>query len=71
MRREGFAVFRCAACATAFCAGCDEPEIPRRGQGWLAAAQAESSPQRCPACTEPVGESDQVGVIAGRQRGET
>lgn len=69
MRREGFAIFRCPACGAEFCAGCDEPELSERGLGWLVAAVAESTPPRCPVCTDLVSEVDQIGVIASTRRG--
>jgi hypothetical protein len=65
MRRDGYAVFRCPACGLSFCAGCDGPELPARGLGWLEAAADEAAPILCPACTQVVADDDQIGFIGG------
>ncbi len=64
---ETFAVYECPACGTVFCSACEvEEEVPP-GQRWVAAAHAETNVERCPVCTAPIADSDQVGTIAGRR----
>ena len=63
---EMFPVFRCPSCHLTFCAACDLENSGSRDKRWLFSAAAESDVKRCPACTEPIAESDKIGVIAGR-----
>jgi hypothetical protein len=65
MRRDGYSVFRCPSCGLAFCAGCDRPDLPVRGLGWLEAAAAEVGPVSCPVCTAEAADEDRIGFIAG------
>jgi hypothetical protein len=63
---EMFPVYRCPSCHLTFCAACELENPGSRDKRWLISAAAESDVKRCPACTEPITESDKIGVIAGR-----
>jgi hypothetical protein len=71
MRRDGYSVFQCASCDLVFCAGCDRPDLPVRGLGWLEAAVVETGPVSCPACTEQVEDANRIGFIAGVEEAST
>lgn len=59
----GFSVYRCPACETAFCAGCDREERPVPEVGWLAAAISEADLDSCPVCTGAITPDDHIGLI--------
>ena len=63
-----FAVYRCPSCSLTFCAGCDLDDPGSHDLRWIAAAAAELTVSRCPACTAAVTDADKIGVLVGRDK---